>query len=297
MVWTIPNTFVAGTKARANEVNENFTSIKQFVDTLEVQASTNEIDITNLTSTKANTNGNNQERFQVANPTASYDAVNLQTLESKTLNSRSVIDGFTLSRFNDNTITAAAGNCYDSTYVYMISSTASIQESATLGANATYYVYVCADSDTSTCELVFNTSPTTPELPSGFDYFRRIGRFTTNSSSNIDQVLSEGAANFTNVVGLPDYAQASGRSAGTGYTASENGWVSVSYAINPNGSVTRNAYFQVNGKTICQASPWKYYDSIACFVPVSKGDTYGLYGDTGNITTLNYYFIPFKTLG
>lgn len=191
MVWTIPNTFVAGTKARANEVNENFTSIKQFVDTLEVQASTNEIDITNLTNTKANTNGNNQERFQVANPTASYDAVNLQTLESKTLNSRSVIDGFTLSKFNNNTITATAGNCYDSTYVYMISSATSLQESATLGANATYYVYVCADSDTNTCELVFNTSPTTPELPANFDYFRRIGRFITNSNSQIDRVYSE----------------------------------------------------------------------------------------------------------
>lgn len=192
MVWEIPYTFRAGTKARANEVNENFTSAKQFVDALETQASTNEINITNLENNKADLNGNNAQRFQVADPTASFDAINLKTFEAKTLNSRGVIDGFKLSKFDNHTITATAGNCYDATYKYMISSSTSLQESAeSMGGDATYYVYVCADEQTSSNELVFSLSPTTPELPQDFDYFRRLGYFTTDTEGNIDQVHSD----------------------------------------------------------------------------------------------------------
>lgn len=191
MVWTIPNIFVAGTKARANEVNENFTSIKQFVDTLEVQASTNEIDITNLTNTKANTNGSNQERFQVADATNSYDAINKQTLLNLVKNTQEVIKGFVLSKFNDTTVSATAGSCYDSTYVYMITSTTSLSKTQeNLGNDAKYYVYVCADKDTGTCELVISLSNTTPELPSGFEYYRQLGYFTTDDEGKINQVLN-----------------------------------------------------------------------------------------------------------
>ena len=43
MVWEIPYTFTAGTKAKANEVNGNFTSIKQFVDQLESNLATAEL--------------------------------------------------------------------------------------------------------------------------------------------------------------------------------------------------------------------------------------------------------------
>lgn len=191
MVWTIPNIFVAGTKARANEVNENFTSIKQFVDTLEVQASTNEIDITNLTNTKANTNGSNQERFQVADATNSFDAINKQTLLNLVKNTQEVIKGFVLSKFNDTTVSATAGSCYDSTFVYMITSTTSLSKTQeNLGNDAKYYVYVCADKDTGTCELVISLSNTTPELPSGFEYYRQLGYFTTDDEGKINQVLN-----------------------------------------------------------------------------------------------------------
>lgn len=191
MVWTIPNIFVAGTKARANEVNENFTSIKQFVDTLEVQTSTNEIDITNLTNTKANTNGSNQERFQVADATNSFDAINKQTLLNLVKNTQEVIKGFVLSKFNDTTVTATAGSCYDSTFVYMITSSTSLSKTqGNLGNDAKYYVYVCADKDNGNCELVISLSNTTPELPSGFEYYRQLGYFTTNNEGKISQVLN-----------------------------------------------------------------------------------------------------------
>lgn len=288
MVWTIPNTFVAGTKARANEVNDNFTSLKQFVDGLEVQASTNEINITNLENNKADLNGNNQQRFQVANPSASFDAVNLQTLESKTLNSRAMITGFELSRFNNTTITAAPGNCYDSTYVYMISSSTSLQESdSSLGGNTTYYVYVCADSETSTNELVFNTSPTTPEVPEGYDYYRRIGYFTTGDDGNIDKVYSD-----TNSVTLGDVQKAQNPSAGmpnysalvtrrinTTYNEKTAGYVRAYSGQNNNAGIT----ITVDGVEAYGCTQWKYVQGQRILVPVPEGSSWRATGSNCSV--------------
>ena len=76
MVWEIPYTFIAGTKAKANEVNGNFTSIKQFVDQLESNLATAELDINNLETNKADINGSQNEVFQVADAENNKDAVN-----------------------------------------------------------------------------------------------------------------------------------------------------------------------------------------------------------------------------
>lgn len=189
MVWIIPNTFIAGTKAKANEVNENFTSAKQFMDNLETEQATNTADILQLEQNKADLNGNFEQRFQVADATNSFDAINKQTLLNLVKNTQEVIKGFVLSRFNNTTVSATAGSCYDSTFKYMITSTTSLSKSqSNLGNNAKYYVYVCADKDNGNCKLVISLSNTTPELPSGFEYFRRLGYFTTDRNGNINQV-------------------------------------------------------------------------------------------------------------
>lgn len=191
MVWIIPNTFVAGTKAKANEVNENFTSAKQFIDNLETEQATNTADILQLEQNKADLNGNFEQRFQVADATNSFDAINKQTLLNLVKNTQEVIKGFVLSKFNNTTVSATAGSCYDSTFEYMITSTTSLSKSqSNLGDNAKYYVYVCADKDSGNCELVISLSNTTPELPSGFEYFRQLGYFTTDRNGNISQVLN-----------------------------------------------------------------------------------------------------------
>lgn len=191
MVWIIPNTFIAGTKAKANEVNENFTSAKQFMDNLETEQATNTADILQLEQNKADLNGNFGQRFQVADATNSFDAINKQTLLNLVKNTQEVIKGFVLSKFNDTTVSATAGSCYDSTFEYMITSATSLSKTqANLGNNAKYYVYVCADKDTGNCELVISLSNTTPELPGGYEYFRRLGYFTTNHEGKISQVLN-----------------------------------------------------------------------------------------------------------
>lgn len=191
MVWIIPNTFIAGTKAKANEVNENFTSAKQFMDNLETEQATNTADILQLEQNKADLNGSFEQRFQVADATNSFDAINKQTLLNLVKNTQEVIKGFVLSKFNNTTVSATAGSCYNSTFEYMITSTTSLSKSqSNLGNNAKYYVYVCADKDNGNCKLVISLSNRTPELPSGFEYFRQLGYFTTDGKGNINQVLN-----------------------------------------------------------------------------------------------------------
>jgi hypothetical protein len=191
MVWIIPNTFIAGTKAKANEVNENFTSAKQFMDNLETEQATNTADILQLEQNKADLNGNFEQRFQVADATNSFDAINKQTLLNLVKNTQEVIKGFVLSKFNNTTVSATTGSCYDSTFVYMITSATSLSKAQTnLGKNAKYYVYVCADKDNGNCELVISLSNTTPELPAGFEYFRQLGYFITDANGNINRVLN-----------------------------------------------------------------------------------------------------------
>lgn len=191
MVLDIPYSFIPGTKAKANEVNSNFLAVKTFVDTNEANIATNQSDIQNLENNKANLNGNISNRFRVADPTGNYDAVNKQYFKANIANSLDYIGGFKLTKQSDTSISASAGSCWDSTYEYMITSNSALtKDQSNLGNNATYYVYVCADKETTNNELVFSLSNSTPELPAGFEYFRLLGKFTTDGNGHISQVIN-----------------------------------------------------------------------------------------------------------
>lgn len=193
----IPYTFVPGTKAKANEVNSNFNAFKTFVDQNEVNIAQNSLDIQNLQDTKAELNGAIEQTFQVANPTNNYDAVNKQWFLANTANSKDTISGFQLTKQSNTSVSATAGSAWDSTYEYMITSGSSLTEDqSNLGQNATYYVYVCADKETSNVELIFSLSNATPELPSGYDYYRLLGNFKTDSNGNISTVTSVSQVSF-----------------------------------------------------------------------------------------------------
>lgn len=275
MVWEIPYTFIAGTKAKANEVNGNFTSIKEFVDQLESNLATAELDINNLETNKADINGSQNEVFQVADAENNKDAVNLETLRAQTVNSLDVIRGFIPFMSNATTISCTAGNCWDSTYKQMINSytVLSLQDTA-LAANTTYYIYVCYDKETSSCKLAFSTNSNTPTLPAGYDYFRIVGSFTTNSSRHIDTVYPIGSVDLssrTGFIGTYLYALPINST----IVAPHNCFVYTKLA--GNGSYIM---VQINGVEVSyQNSGSKWYNSTSTLIPVKKGQIITIAGN------------------
>lgn len=275
MVWEIPYTFIAGTKAKANEVNGNFTSIKQFVDQLESNLATAELDINNLETNKADINGSQNEVFQVADAENNKDAVNLETLRAQTVNSLDVIRGFIPFMSNATTISCTAGNCWDSTYKQMINSytVLSLQDTA-LAANTTYYIYVCYDKETSSCKLAFSTNSNTPTLPAGYDYFRIVGSFTTNSSRQIDTVYPIGSVDLssrTGFIGTYLYALPINST----IVAPHNCFVYTKLA--GNGSYIM---VQINGVEVSyQTSGSKWYNATTTLIPVKKGQSITIAGN------------------
>lgn len=207
MAFIIPWIFRAGTKAKSAEVNENFLAVKQFVDLLEEDVAANQIMVQTLDDTKANVNGNPTERFQVSTAIVGNDAVNLNTLEQNTQNSRGYIDGYRLSATNK-VVTASKGACYSYTetggYEYLIKSDVAIQtDTLTLANNTKYYIFVCGDSaGVDYPQLEVSTNTQTPSLPEGLDCWRRIGSLTTDDDGNIEEVLNEGEKSLLGFTGF-----------------------------------------------------------------------------------------------
>ena len=94
MAITKPFTFVAGTKARANEVNQNFDVLYSEVNSIDSTLTSIDVDIQSLQDDKANINGNASQRFQVAPGVNSYDAVNISQLKANTPIGTIIMVGF-----------------------------------------------------------------------------------------------------------------------------------------------------------------------------------------------------------
>lgn len=221
MPFLIPYTFQAGTKAKSNEVNENFLAVKQFVDLLEQDSAQLQVNVSDIEANKADLNGNSNVRFQVDDAVNGKDAVNLDTLKEQVANTLDYISGFVLTRVSDTQVRASAGSCYDSTLEHMITSTGNLTLTASgLGANATYYVYVVATTDGSaTPKLAYGTSSSTVALPEGYDIYRRLGYFTTDADSDISNVSSE-SGNATQGIYIVDM----GWSGTSWWRTYSNGW-------------------------------------------------------------------------
>lgn len=297
MAFIIPWVFRAGTKAKSAEVNENFLAVKQFVDLLEEDVAANQVMVQTLDDTKANINGNPVERFQVADAIVGNDAVNLNTLERNTQNSRGYINGYRLSATNK-VVTATNGACYSynpttDEYEYLIeTSSASQTDTLTLGANAKYYVFICGDSSNINYpQLSVTNNSTTPSLPDGLNCWRRLGSFTTDNNGNINEILNDGDKTLLNCIRYPNYtAGSNNKAAGTEYTADKNGMIIITLRMNNSSTTT----FKVNNITICTFFGGGEYtgnEHFTCFV--SAGDKYKL-ENTGINNIVLYKFFPEK---
>ena len=121
-----PFTFVAGTKAKAGEVNDNFDVLYTQVNSNISELAQINIDIDNIGLNKADVNGNSTQRFSVADAVNNTDAVNKQYMLENSLPTGSIIylavediptgyllcDGSTVSRNSYSNLYAVLGTKY-----------------------------------------------------------------------------------------------------------------------------------------------------------------------------------------
>jgi hypothetical protein len=192
-----PYTFVAGTKAKAAEVNEDFDVLYTEVNALGSTVVDYQSQIEQLASEKANVNGNYANRFSVANPTTNYDAVNKQTLFNTISNSLPYIYGLGITKVGDNTISVAAGECYDTTETTLLKLSGNLEkQNQTQAASSSYYVYIIGGANVNE-DILISTLSLDPNLPDGYTLSRRIGSYTTDSSNKILQVTNEQVSQYT----------------------------------------------------------------------------------------------------
>lgn len=191
-----PYTFVAGNKARANEVNEDFDVLYQQVNANITNIANVEGDIQTLSSTKANVNGDSTQRFAVADPVSSGDAVNKRTLFKQIANSIDYIGGLTISKDSgspNDTILIDPGAAYDSLQEVVLKlDVLTTKQNSPQSANTAYYVYIIGSDSGSSIDILISTEPNVPALPTGYTRYRKIGSYTTDSNGNTNNIYSYG---------------------------------------------------------------------------------------------------------
>lgn len=276
-----PYTFVAGTKARANEVNEDFDRLYQQVNENITNIATNSTDITNLGIDKANVAGDATQRFAVADATGDYDAINKQTLQARIANSVDIISGLQITKDSNSpndTIIVSTGAAYDNERVVILKLANPLsKKNDNQLANATYYVYIIGDNYGTTTDILISTSQIVPALPSGYERYRKIGYFTTDSSGNISKIYSFGI-NPDGPLGIqaedvmPDMGRIiSGIS--SGFVANASGYINIIIKINSNDPQCMIMY---NGIRVARYSRGGDYGDrfrYTFFAPIAQGDT------------------------
>lgn len=121
-----PFTFIAGTKAKAGEVNDNFDVLYTQVNANISELAQINIDIDNIGLNKADVNGNSTQRFSVADAVNNTDAVNKQYMLEHSLPTGLILylaveeipdgyllcDGSTVSRSTYSNLYAVLGTKY-----------------------------------------------------------------------------------------------------------------------------------------------------------------------------------------
>lgn len=191
-----PYTFIGGTKARANEVNDNFDRLYEQVNINITDIANAQTDITNLGIDKADVQGSSLQRFAVADATGDYDAINKQTLMGKISNSLDIISGLQISRDSNSpndTIIVSKGSCYDNNreIILLLQNPLSKKNDNQI-ANARYYVYIIGDNIGNTIDILITPDSITPALPSGYNKYRQIGYFNTDNDNAISNIYNYG---------------------------------------------------------------------------------------------------------
>ena len=220
MALIIPYTFVAGTKAKAAEVNADFQAVATEVNAQGNSLTTAQANITNLQNNKADINGNSSNRFSVAVPINSYDAVNKIYLTDLT---KYLLVGLQLRKDDDDYIGCTKGATYDKTYSKILKFDADVSKQNTnQSANSTYYVYIEGSADGTSTDLLISLSSDNPALDSGFTLYQYLGYYKTDDDGNISEVYSVapvGGMDVINNVIVAKYTNGT-----SGYRVWADGW-------------------------------------------------------------------------
>ncbi len=182
--------FTAGTKAKANEVNENFTQLlnkdNELIDAIDT-INTSISDVVHKGTSASDT-------LQVADALSSLDAVNLQTLNTLIEPLKGVMNGYKLTLNTvANTITIGPGACYDNYGNRIIKST---QDLSVIGtgriANATLNLFILKDYTNNNNPTPQVTNNDYPTVETSTTIFRRMGQLITNEEGVVTQVIPTG---------------------------------------------------------------------------------------------------------
>ena len=182
--------FTASTKAKANEVNENFTQLlnkdNELIDAIDT-INTSIADVVHKGTSASDT-------LQVANALNSLDAVNLQTFNSLIEPLKGVMNGYRVNlNMVSNTIYISPGSCYDSLGNRIIKST---QDLSVIGtgrvANATLNLFILKDYTNNNNPTPQVTNNDYPTLETSTTIYRRIGQLITNAEGKVTEVIPVG---------------------------------------------------------------------------------------------------------
>jgi len=216
-----PYTFVANTKARASEVNQDFDILYSQVNTNISDIAQNASDIEDLDYSKADINGSSSQRFAVSNPVNNYDAVNKQFMLNAISNALDIISGLLIKKDTSSpydTILVNPGCAYDSTKTFpLVLSNITSKQNTNQEASHTYYVYIIGNSSATSIDIFISSVSSNPPLPSGYTLYRLIGSYTTDSSNHIYSITSYGMTFDSNIFDkiMPNYSAGVSFSSGT----------------------------------------------------------------------------------
>ena len=236
MAFLIPNIFKPKTKARAEEVNENFNVIATQLNSNISSINNNDERIDNLEINKADKNGSTAEYFKCKDAVSDNDAVNKRVLNNNILNTKQYINGLYItpdnSSLTNNTIIVADGSCFDDTgevQMKLFAGGTSVQNTIQ-SANTTYYVYIVTTDDGLTFKI--EISP----VSSYNGTSRKLGYYITNTENKIVQVINYSVPQ-NGTVGRrlePDYSQTPVKvsvTSATSFTAPYDGWLTTRTAL------------------------------------------------------------------
>ena len=203
-----PFTFVAGTKAKAGEVNDNFDVLYTQVNSNISELAQINIDIDNIGLNKADVNGNSTQRFSVADAVNNTDAVNKQYMLTHSLPTGLILylaveniptgyllcDGSTVSRSTYSNLYAVLGTKYragDGTTTATVLAQAIINvglKNVTAGANP---MDLKRGIDKAVDVVVESLKKQSQSVGSDYSKIEQVGTISANNDAFIGKLIAD----------------------------------------------------------------------------------------------------------